>query len=33
VEDPHGRGLDRLDTAMSKEHHAQVCPLRVLGVG
>jgi hypothetical protein len=33
VEDPHGRGLNRLDTTVSKEHHAQVRPLRVLGVG
>jgi hypothetical protein len=33
VKDPHGRGLNRLDATMSKEHHAQVRPLRVLGVG
>jgi hypothetical protein len=33
VKDPHGCGLNRLDTAVSKEHHAQVRPLRVLGVG
>jgi hypothetical protein len=33
VEDLHGHGLNRLDTAVSKEHHAQVRPLWVLGVG
>jgi hypothetical protein len=33
VKDPHGRGLNRLDTTVSKEHHTQVHPLRVLGVG
>jgi hypothetical protein len=33
VEDPQGRELDRLDTAVSKEHLSQVCPLQVLGVG
>jgi hypothetical protein len=33
VKDPHGRVLDRLNTAVSKEHHAQVLPLRVLGGG
>jgi hypothetical protein len=32
VEDLHGCGLDRLDTVVSEKHHAQVCPLRVLGV-
>jgi hypothetical protein len=31
VEDPHGRGLNRLDTAVSKKHHAQVHPLRGWG--
>jgi hypothetical protein len=33
VKDLQGRGLNRLDTAVSKEHQAQVRPLRVLGVG
>jgi hypothetical protein len=32
VEDPHVRGIDRLDTTVSEKHHAQVCPLRVLRV-
>jgi hypothetical protein len=32
VEDPHGHGLDRLNTTVSEKHHAQVCPLQVLGV-
>jgi hypothetical protein len=32
VKNPHGRGLNRLNTAVSKEHHAQVRPLRVLWV-